>query len=531
VGLVLFSSTGRDDSYLTFWPAYTLAEFGEIVNYNGSRLEQSSSLLQTFVLGGVSWVTGFDIPTTGYFVGACAGVLAVLLVWAIARTLVPTWAWVAALLAATSTPLVYWALSAMETTLACALLLVTLLTAGRYVTSVADTRRPWLVAVVTACAVFTLSRPEAGPVLVCTFAGLVVVAFALRRWSALAELDVRHSLQLLAIAVLLFATVTMARLLYFGDAFPQPVYAKAKGHLKAGVAYVLQGVVETNPVGFVLAVLAVIGIWRIARKPTALGVLVVTATLAESGFVVLAGGDWMEGGRFLVPITVLAAILSAVGLAGFTRRILVAGVASLLVALQIVGMIHFARNNSTGSPIWASPSTVSPSESSFSWAEHRNRVHVRDTGAIAPLEQIIDDLQRHVDGRIRIASGQGGMVAYYVFRKEFGRITFIDLADIATDTFMAQCPELLDPGKVGSRVHYAEWFAENGRCEVPEPDVIVDVFDFDLLGSDQYVAVYEQHGAIGSGSSILPGDDVSLDQFIAVRRDLAPYVTSRHRAR
>ena len=51
--------------------------------------------------------------------------------FAIARALVPAWAWVAALLAATSTPLVYWSCSAMETSLACALLLATLLAGAR----------------------------------------------------------------------------------------------------------------------------------------------------------------------------------------------------------------------------------------------------------------------------------------------------------------------------------------------------------------------------------------------------------------
>ena len=527
LGLVLFSSTGRDDSYLTYWPAYTLANFGEIVNYNGSRLEQSSSLLQTLVLGGANWATGLDIPSVAYFVGACAGVLAVLLVWAIARTLVPSWAWVAALLAATSTPLVYWALSGMETTLACALLLVTLLTAGLYVTAGVDTRRPRLVAVVVASAAFILSRPEAGAVLICTFAGLVLASFALRKRNASEPLDVRRSLQLLAVAVLLFAAVTMARLLYFGAAFPQPVSAKATGHLKAGVAYVLLTVSHTNPVGFVLAVLAIVGVWRIAMKPTPLGVLVVSAALADFAFVVLAGGDWMEGGRFLVPIVVLTAILSVVGLAGFTRRSLITGVAVVLVALQIGGMLRFARDQSTGSPVWASPSIVSSTKNSFSWFERHNRVHLRDTITIAALEHVIDDLKQHVAGRITVASGQGGMVAYYVFQKEYGRATFIDLHGLATDTF-ARCPALLHPTLLGSGVAYVEWLANNARCDVPKPDVIVDAFDFKLLGSNQYVAVYEKLGDIGSGSPLLPGGYVSLNQFIAVRRDLASYVVPRH---
>ncbi len=48
VGLVIYTSTGRDDAHITLWPAYTLAERGEILNYSGERLEQSSTL--SFVL-------------------------------------------------------------------------------------------------------------------------------------------------------------------------------------------------------------------------------------------------------------------------------------------------------------------------------------------------------------------------------------------------------------------------------------------------------------------------------------------------
>ena len=158
---------------------------------------------------------------------------------------------------------------------------------------------------------------------------------------------------------------------------------------------------------------------------------------------------------------------------------------------------------------------------------------MRDSTAIAPLVKVIDDLKQHVHGRITLASGQGGMVPYYVFQREYGRAQFIDLNGLATDTF-AQCPELMDRGKVGYRVHYSEWFAKRGTCSIPRPDVIFDIFPFNQLGTDvnrHYTVVFVQHGGSGSGSSLLPGGPVSAYQFIAVRRDLAPYVASRHTAR
>ena len=44
LAILLFGQGGQDDTYISYWPARALAEHGEIVNYNGLRLEQSSSL-------------------------------------------------------------------------------------------------------------------------------------------------------------------------------------------------------------------------------------------------------------------------------------------------------------------------------------------------------------------------------------------------------------------------------------------------------------------------------------------------------
>ncbi|AUX28516.1 MULTISPECIES: hypothetical protein [Sorangium] len=44
LGFVLLSAPGHDDSHITYWAAHTLEEHGQILNYNGERVEQSSSL-------------------------------------------------------------------------------------------------------------------------------------------------------------------------------------------------------------------------------------------------------------------------------------------------------------------------------------------------------------------------------------------------------------------------------------------------------------------------------------------------------
>src|SRR4051812_15689114 len=77
LGAVFFGSTGRDDAYLTYWPAHTLATSGRILNYNGQRVEQSSSLLHVVVLAAVSRLTSLSIPSAGWIVGLMSGAASV----------------------------------------------------------------------------------------------------------------------------------------------------------------------------------------------------------------------------------------------------------------------------------------------------------------------------------------------------------------------------------------------------------------------------------------------------------------------
>jgi hypothetical protein len=62
VGLTLFPASGRDDIYITYWAAHTLSEYGQILNYEGLRVEQSSSLLHVLLLSVLHLSTHVDVP-------------------------------------------------------------------------------------------------------------------------------------------------------------------------------------------------------------------------------------------------------------------------------------------------------------------------------------------------------------------------------------------------------------------------------------------------------------------------------------
>src|SRR5579863_3986897 len=118
VGAVAYPSTGTDDSYITYWAAYALARFGSIVNVNGVRVEQSSSLLWTIVLALLGKVTRIDIESLGVPLSVLAGGATVWATGVLARRIEPTAGERARWLIALSFPSLLWSFSGMETALA-----------------------------------------------------------------------------------------------------------------------------------------------------------------------------------------------------------------------------------------------------------------------------------------------------------------------------------------------------------------------------------------------------------------------------
>src|SRR5947207_953721 len=74
LGGLLFSSSGRDDCYITYWSAHALVSTGEIVNYSGERVEQSSSLAHVLGLAASARLIPLPLPTIGPMVSILFGV-------------------------------------------------------------------------------------------------------------------------------------------------------------------------------------------------------------------------------------------------------------------------------------------------------------------------------------------------------------------------------------------------------------------------------------------------------------------------
>ena len=541
LGFLFFSSTGRDDAHITFWPAHTLASRGEIVNYNGDRVEQSSSLLLVVLLAALAKTTGLALPTLGSLVSVIAGAGAAFASHRIARRRGRGSGLFAGLAVATSAAFVYWAFSGLETALAALLGLWLVVSVAAELVPGASARPGASAWASMAC--FVLARPESGLVLIVLLATALAIRWRAER-AAGGGGSTRKLAALLAVAALLFAGVGAGRLAWFGSFFPQPVVVKSTGlnpfAMLGGARYLLVhgGASTLLPVLLLACAGAIASLRRSVRAPLGDPESLIAASFLAAGtaFVVASGGDWMESGRFIVPLWPVAAIAAAdrlAEIAGTRRR---ATVAAGVAIVQIAGVLLLARSASTGVPAWAASPGGSVVDPEFTWFERTNRIHRRDIPVVAKLRSEVERLAALRPGPVRIMSGQMGLVPFHLALSEFGRIRTLDTRGL-TDRAFSSCPvtSMLPRSSIGLVMSYGYFFAHQdeiaARCGVTAPDIVYDLGEYyDDVVSHGYSPVYREVGAVPSGSAAFPGDRLDRGEFIAVRRELldpsAPVVAS-----
>lgn len=529
-GWLLHGSTGRDDVHITYWAAHSLLEHGEILNYNGAVYEQSSTLLHTLLLALAGWLTSLPLTMLGPVISIGAGLATLWLSWRLARELGVRRPSYAPLLTALLGYFIYWSFSGMETSVTAALVLGSVVILHRWLET---GERRWALATGGVLAGFVTVRPESGIVLVTA----LVTYMVLRRLAAPGAPG-RHTgreLGVLAGGLSILGALTLWRFWHFGMPMPGPVLAKVSGidlhRLFQGFLYLRAHGWVLHVVGLVLAATyGLIGANRESGRVGRLGWLAAALVLAYAAFAVASGGDWMEGGRLLVPALPLVAVLAAKGLDTLStgRRT----VSALLAVLLTIGAVLFAANSSTGYPGPVAERTYAPvferteaEPLDYSWWEKANRVHLRDIPTIAAMELLLSESTPD-GGELTVWSIQGGMVFYHLARQHGDRLHFVDLVGLTT-------PHLHDCGMVrghrGTRVgivlpSYRFLLSRRDqlrrRCGVPRPDVIVDLVKdehhLSMLRRQGFRIAYRQHGGIEPAFGFL-GSPEPADAFIAVR--------------
>jgi hypothetical protein len=493
IGFILFSSTGRDDSHITYWAAHTLSTRGEILNYNGDRVEQSSSLAHVALLAALTKILPLHLPTIGPLVSIASGGLAIVLTQSLAAAVDPRISLLAGLLTGFSASLMYWSFGGLETTLTASLGVALLLVYIRCLNDRKHRHATW-----QACSIvflYLLVRPESMVVLASVLLGGVALLGCRIALFKPDDADQGRDalwflLRMLAIAVAMSGCIVMLRLAYFGSGFPQPVAAKAAGltrtALRDGATYLARQIYSGY--GVALWLLATSGmalaLYRalVAPRFSAPATLVALFAFACTAFTVLAGGDWMEGGRFLVPMVPMISILALLCLQRATHRFwAMAGL--LLLCLQIGGTLALASNGSTGGPLWTTARRPQAADSSVSWFDTANGVHRNYLGLLPHVEEIVRRIPRRDGGAVTFMSCQMGTMPYYLALAPVGRLRFIDMCALVTRDFTA-CPVTtwLPKNRYGLRLSLEFFFQYRqqllDRCHIDSPDMI---FEFDRM--------------------------------------------------
>ncbi len=553
VGFLFFPAVGHDDSHITYWPAYTLANHGDVLNYNGDRVEQSSSLLQVLLLAVMGLVTGLDMAFLGPLSGILAGVAALFLLYPLAERMKPGSGTISLLLTVTSAYFIYWTFGGLETSLVVFTITAVLASFGGYLAR--EESKFFHLLLPAFCAfLYLLARPESPFVLICLLVGALLAVSVKMLLPGHLDRETRRRLLsrlalLLVLSTILAGVIMGLRYLHFGSPFPQPVTAKASGALfekvPEGLAYIKAHLLK-DPflVIFTLSLLTGFGfgVYKLFRDKVldAFRLLALVFLAVYWCFIITAGGDWMEGGRFFAHTLPVAAIFIAVFLKQeFCSRKLLFIVLPLFFVLQGTIIFNLAAKESTGMPLWSSMRLGQPwpgddgadaGAEAVPFFERYNRVHMRDFPAAFHLGNIVQKVLDIKKDRapVTLMSGQMGMVAYYTAKRFFGKVRFYDRHALVERTF-TDCKITARRPKytMGLLLSYNFFFARlkglKKRCGILKPDIIFDLKLKDARKIERfgYTTVYIQEGRLLSTCGLLPGFGISANQFVALRNDLA----------
>ena len=557
--LLLFGSGGGDDSHITWWVVDQLTRTGKIVNLNGDALEQSSSLGLVLLAAAARLLVPIATPTLGVLLSLLALAGTCWLTGRLARRLDPVLELPASLLVGTSGPLVYWATSGMETSLA-AFATVWLLDALARLLELPRTvawseLATWRLGgnLLAASAWFVSVRPENPLLLVGILGSVAMLSLNETRHKRASEEELNFPSLLGAglIAIAPAIALFVFRRLMFQEWFPHPVSAKAGGGTRwgAGWAYLLDHSLQLQPLLLLLLPLSalLLLLWSVAgRSKPVPGMLAAHGVLGVL-FVLSSGGDWMSCGRFLAPLLPVwwLTVLAAARFVLRDRQAWLVGGALALASANLTFLVRLAHGGGTnGYPLAAARKVVPAARAeyglqSYPFLELANKSHLRDAILAEELKRLVKQVATITPGKIWIASGQAGGAPYHLFSAFPDKLRFIDFWGLTNSEARPCLPaRKLKHSSLGVALtpellyQYRDVVLRD--CGVPMADI---VFNTGLRtgtrrGLEQrgYTVIYFQHGAMPSYSE--PGwlrGGTSIDAYIAVRREIAERLQLQYR--
>lgn len=510
--VLLFGAAGRDDSFITFWEAEQLADHGRLVNVNGARIEQSSSLAHVVVLALLHLITRASFPLLAVLVGSVCLIATVCMADRAAEMLrhgagLPT-----AVVCALAFPLMYWSTGGLETLLASVAVLWFVVALASVVRAGAHARGAWGSLLASAVLIETV-RPDTMVVAACAAVSAEAAALFVRRrareWTA--DVDVRNAGRAAVVVVGVGVALALVRELYFHSVLPQPDLSKAGGFgtILQGASYLVTALPWWVSLPLVVALVA--GVVVCVRRRQLVGLVAGEVVALGALSILFTRGDWMGGARLLVPYLPLAIALAVVGARSLpvpARRASAVVVALGEIAL-VVAFVNgatwlsptesgatttspYAIAADTGAPIWTSWQWSGGTLPALPWYMADDAVRDRDSEFLKVATPVLRDVvDATPDGaQVTIASDQAGLVMYSWANAFPGRLHFFDTANVVTSS-LEHCPHLLDV-LAGTYMTYGNWAHYAGMCAPPLPDVVFEVgtiSSFPALESRYHVVV------------------------------------------
>ncbi len=541
LGLLLFPSSGRDDKFITYWPAHTLASWGEIVNYNGDRIEQSSSLLHVLLIALATKISSAPPEVTGWFISVAGGMFGVWLTGRTAERCQRQSGFAAAMLLAVGAPYAYWAFSGMETTIVAASALGMCLAVSQL--GEAKPGPKSLLFAGLPITAYLLVRPESPIVLFCVLAGLVGLGW-LARFVPQAEGDEsRFSdspldawLPAAALSAVLAAIILVFRLAYFDSPMPQPVFAKSTpltlSTIKGGVFYLFR-----EGANWILIPLAFVGalkvLWQsLSGRSSSLRTSLALFLVAYTSFIILSGGGWMEATRFVGQMFPVIAILCIEAIRWVPRPEMHRSLAAALIVVGVLGSVRIAQVHSSSMPLWAILQSERVEDDRYPWIVRYNLSNRRDIEMVDAAESVVSRLVAANDEKVPILAYNTGMVMYYTTMKHFGELVSIDLHGLSDryvthsryNDSIRRFPLGLRWGHLNFYEIYPDLHEDTG---VPYPYVVfcaawpMDARGVAWVPHLDFFLAYWQLRDFEAGTNFLPGRGVRASQILAVQGDRA----------
>jgi len=519
---LLFSTSGRDDPYLTYWISKQLL-LGSFNGYNHTPFEHTSALLHAVIVALASFVLKQSPIVAAKVLEFLATFATLIVTTHLLRPRFKDVVVIFPLLAIGSFPFfAYWSWGGLETSVVVLLCLLQTLYLSRHC--------------YYACFVVNLSysllRPESIIVLPLQWILLNIYGHSYFRL---------YRLRFLFFALLPCILSVLLRLLIFGQPIPATVRAKSlwfigyHDRILSGLNYLLTAGTGNPFIGVFTLILVFSSIYYLASLRSPWTIAIVTLAISQLIVVIISGGDWMEMSRFFVPpFTIILIAVLATFPYSFALSLFVLSLSSLFYfstarspilysQLRLTPVSYFPillTNRIARTPFWVTGHSYQESFFScnrpFEWL---NRPHFRDCVFLDAVLKAQSLRKYYFSPGDTLMSYQAGMIPFYLLQR-YPYLRFIDPIGLGSPE-RTQISSLAFRGHIISRPHFDTYLRRF------RPTFVVDLGGYHkLISSHGYRTVVQ----ICVGSWTYPGDPgscealyVRADRYLAASSALADH--------